>query len=79
MLSRMMYTGRLPSKITPAISNLLTKSQIKPIQIISVSQMGFTRSFRKIVLREDVPNLGFLGEICFVKPGYAFNTLVPNG
>ena len=24
-------------------------------------------------------NLGFKGEVCFVKPGYAFNHLVPRG
>ena len=32
---------------------------------------------RKIVLREDIENLGFKGEICFVKPGRALNCLVP--
>jgi ribosomal protein L9 len=37
----------------------------------------FTRSFRKILLLEDVENLGFKGEIAYVKPGYAFNSLVP--
>ena len=41
--------------------------------------MHFTRAFRKIVLTNDVPNLGFMGEICFVKPGRALNDLVPNG
>ena len=39
----------------------------------------FTRSFKKILLLEDVHNLGFKGEYVFVKPGYAFNSLVPNG
>ena len=29
-------------------------------------------------MREDVDKLGFKGETCFVKPGYAFNNLVPN-
>jgi large subunit ribosomal protein L9 len=29
------------------------------------------------VLTDDVPNVGFKGEIVFVKPGYAFNHLVP--
>ena len=28
-------------------------------------------------MREDVDKLGFKGEVCFVKPGYAFNNLVP--
>ncbi len=37
----------------------------------------FTRSVRKILLIQDYPQLGFKGEICFVKPGYAFNHLVP--
>ena len=32
---------------------------------------------RKIVLTEDVDKLGFKGEVCFVKPGRAFNQLVP--
>jgi len=38
---------------------------------------NFTRAVKKIVLTKDVDNLGFKGEICFVKPGYAFNNLVP--
>jgi hypothetical protein len=42
-----------------------------------ISSAGFTRSYRKIILLEDVPNLGFKGETVFVKPGHAFNTLVP--
>ena len=29
-------------------------------------------------MTKDVDNLGFAGEICFVKPGYALNALVPN-
>jgi hypothetical protein len=41
------------------------------------SSFNFTRAVRKIVLTKDVDNLGFKGEICFVKPGYAFNNLVP--
>jgi len=41
------------------------------------STRPFTRSIRKIILTEDVPNLGFKGEYAFVKPGYAFNDLVP--
>ena len=32
---------------------------------------------KKIVLTKDVENLGFAGEICFVKPGYALNDLIP--
>lgn len=39
--------------------------------------MNFTRSIKKILLLEDVPNLGFRGEFMFVKPGYALNNLVP--
>ena len=42
-----------------------------------IAFMDFTRSYRKILLTKDVPNLGFKGEICFVKPGHAFNKLVP--
>lgn len=38
---------------------------------------GFTRAYRKIVLTRDVENLGFAGEVCFVKPGRAMNNLVP--
>lgn len=37
----------------------------------------FTKALKKIVLTQDVDNLGFKGEVCFVKPGYAFNSLVP--
>ena len=40
-------------------------------------QRNFTRAFKKIILTEDVSKLGFKGEICFVKPGRAFNDLVP--
>ena len=48
------------------------------LQMYRTSQAAtFTRTVRKIVLRKDVPNLGFAGEICFVKPGYALNALVP--
>ena len=43
-----------------------------------VQMFLFTRAYRKIALREDVDKLGFKGETCFVKPGYAFNNLVPN-
>jgi hypothetical protein len=45
--------------------------------ITTFSNMNFTRSVRKIVLMQDEPNLGFAGEVCFVKPGHAFNDLVP--
>lgn len=47
------------------------------LQLVSVPSRPFTRSVRKIVLTEDIKHLGFQGEICFVKPGYAFNSLVP--
>ena len=43
----------------------------------SMQTMSFTRTLKKIVLTKDVDNLGFAGEICFVKPGYALNALVP--
>ena len=42
-------------------------------KILSFQKMGFTRSYKKIILTKDVPNLGFRGEICFVKPGFALN------
>ena len=45
--------------------------------MVVLQQRHFTRAFRKIVLTDDVPNLGFKGEICFVKPGRALNQLVP--
>ena len=32
----------------------------------------------KIILRQDVENLGNIGEIVVVKPGYARNFLIPN-
>ena len=47
--------------------------------LVSHPSATFTRSFRKILLLQDVPNLGFQGEWAFVKPGYAFNRLVPEG
>ncbi len=55
--------------------NILRRAAI----ISPVQAFGFTRSFRKILLTEDVPNLGFKGEWAFVKPGFAFNKLVPEG
>ena len=33
----------------------------------------------EVILREDVPNLGAIGEIVRVKPGYARNYLYPRG
>ena len=44
----------------------------------SLPYFSFTRTIKKIVLTKDVDNLGFAGEICFVKPGYALNYLVPS-
>jgi hypothetical protein len=46
--------------------------------LIQSQHFNFTRSFRKILLTDDVPNLGFRGEVVFVKPGYALNHLVPS-
>ena len=47
------------------------------MMIMIQPKMNFTRSIRKIILTQDVENLGFKGEICFVRPGRAFNQLVP--
>ena len=47
----------------------------RPLTVIP--QFSFTRAVKKIVLTQDVDNLGFTGEICFVKPGHALNNLVP--
>jgi large subunit ribosomal protein L9 len=33
----------------------------------------------EVILREDVPNLGSIGEVVRVKPGYARNYLYPRG
>ena len=33
----------------------------------------------EVILREDVPNLGTVGDIVKVKPGYARNYLLPRG
>ena len=46
-------------------------------RLTSNSCFSFTRAFKKIVLTKDIDNLGFAGEICFVKPGHALNSLVP--
>lgn len=49
-----------------------------PFSILARPQFfTFTRAYKKIVLTKDVSNLGFAGEICFVKPGHALNNLVP--
>ncbi len=45
---------------------------------VCTQQRSFTKAVRKILLIKDQPGLGFAGEICFVKPGYAFNQLVPS-
>ena len=45
--------------------------------MVFAQQRSFTKSVKKIILTDDIPLLGFKGEICFVKPGYAFNQLVP--
>ena len=33
----------------------------------------------EVILRDDVPNLGKIGEVVRVKPGYARNYLLPRG
>ena len=33
----------------------------------------------EVILKEDINNLGNLGDVVSVKPGYARNYLVPNG
>eukprot|EP00347_Sterkiella_histriomuscorum_P001665 403371141 len=43
------------------------------------TQASFTRSYKKVLLTQDVEGLGFKGEWTFVKPGHAFNLLVPQG
>ena len=37
------------------------------------------RNKMEVILKEDISNLGNLGEVVTVKPGYARNYLVPNG
>ena len=49
----------------------------QPYLMHQMQQRTFTRAFKKIILTQDVTKLGFKGEICFVKPGRAFNDLVP--
>jgi large subunit ribosomal protein L9 len=34
---------------------------------------------REVILREDVPNLGHIGDVVRVRPGYARNFLLPRG
>ena len=57
---------------------MLVKSSILARTLTQQRAATFTRSFRKIVLTQDVEQLGFAGETCFVKPGFAMNYLVPN-
>jgi large subunit ribosomal protein L9 len=33
----------------------------------------------QVILREDVPELGIIGDVVEVKPGYARNYLIPRG
>ena len=57
--------------------NAAMKAKI-PFSFLARPQLcNFTRAYKKIVLTKDVDNLGFAGEICFVKPGHALNNLVP--
>ena len=60
-------------------SKMITSNQTPSLFMMtrSLPHFNFTRSIKKIVLTKDVDNLGFAGEICFVKPGYALNYLVP--
>lgn len=58
---------------------LLSKMIPMRTSLVQQSSCRFTRSFRKVLLTQDVENLGFRGEWAFVKPGYAFNRLVPEG
>jgi hypothetical protein len=61
-------------KMLMSFMNRATQSRAT---VTMFQRMNFTRSVRKIVLMQDEPSLGFAGEICFVKPGHAFNDLVP--
>ena len=65
--------------LTRPSGNTMLTLIISSIVVISTQRMAFTRSFRKVILTQDVDNLGFQGEWAFVKPGYAFNKLVPEG
>lgn len=63
-------------------SSLMTSQMLTTQNMLlarpTLSCFGFTRAYKKIVLTKDVGELGFAGEICFVKPGHAFNELVPS-
>ena len=59
-------------------SSALRMSQKPMLLARPVQSFTFTRAYKKVILTKDVDNLGFAGEICFVKPGYALNSLVPN-
>ena len=55
----------------------MLQQTIRKMSLLQFQQRHFTRSVKKIILTEDIEKLGFKGEICFVKPGRAFNHLVP--
>jgi hypothetical protein len=55
----------------------MLQSSIRSLSLLNSQQRHFTRAFKKIILTQDVEDLGFRGEICFVKPGRALNNLVP--
>ena len=59
------------------MNSLLLTQRSASMQLLNMQSRCFTRAFKKIILTDDVENLGFKGEICFVKPGRAFNHLVP--
>ena len=69
----MMFTNTLRMQ-----QNRLTSQALLHRNLVPTQTLTFTRSYKKILLLSDVSGLGFRGEICFVKPGHAFNSLVPS-
>lgn len=56
---------------------MFTRNSATAVNLLSLQKRTFTRAVKKIILTKDWPGLGYKGEICFVKPGYALNLLVP--